>query len=411
MARRMLFFSQKKFRSDATNGDSGSRPLWRAGLTMTKRERRAAYVNLWLLALALGWIEASVVVYLREIAVRESAINATSYLPNLQVSLVALPGILVAMESAREVCTLVLLGAVGWLAGRRAADRLGAFLMAFGVWDIAYYAVLRLVSGWPESVSTWDILFRVPSPWVAPVWAPVTIATLFVVGGSYLFWTADRERRYRAMDVAMLLASAGLALSAFLAGSNAVIDHRLPEHFPVWVFWSGVILGIACFAAIERREIAVTEKKGPWVGVRVRTLAPTHADLPSTRSGIAIGEEAIVERREERDVGDIVSQYREAKNRLDGLVSEAGEFAERFDRLAHWLSTRRRHQIVSLPDEDLGKASEREIAPSRPLPSIEELIALSDTIRAEGTRVEELRERLILMGHADLAAEPNEFFH
>lgn len=379
---------------------------------MANRDRRAGYVSLWLLALAFGWIEATVVVYLREISVRESALHTISYLPNLQVPLMSLPGPLVALEMAREGCTLVLLGAVAWLAGRRGADRIGAFLLAFGIWDIAYYAVLWLVSGWPDSIRMWDVLFLIPAPWVAPVWAPVTIATLFVLSGSYLFWTADRARRYRGADVGVLVIAAGLTLAAFLAGANAVIDHRLPERFPLWVFWSGVVLGVAWFAAIERREGVATERGRPWVGVRVRTLAPRHAETESTpRSRIAMGEATISEGPEERDVGRITIQYREAKDRLDGLVREAGEIAERLERLALGLSTRPGHLIVGLPDANLENPSEWEIVPSHPLPSIEQLTALTDDIRAERARVEELRERLVLTGHADLVDQPNGFFY
>ena len=194
------------------NGDSS------LGAEMANQERRARYGGIWVLALVFGWIEASVVVYLREISVREAALHATTYLPNLQITLASLPDRLVALEMTREACTLVLLAAAGWLAGRRPADRIGAFVAAFGIWDLTYYAVLRLVSGWPDSISTWDILFLIPSPWVAPVWAPVTVATLLVLAGSYLFWTADHERRYRWTDVGVLLTSACLTVAAFLVG-------------------------------------------------------------------------------------------------------------------------------------------------------------------------------------------------
>jgi hypothetical protein len=223
---------------------------------MTKRERSWAFASLWLFALAFGWIEASVVVYLRQISARESAIRAGGCLPDLQVPLMALPEHLLALEVAREASTLILLVSVGVLAGRRLADRIGAFLLTFGIWDIAFYAVLRLVTGWPGSLSTWDILFLIPSPWVAPVWAPVTIAVFLVIGGSYLFWTPDRERRYRWTDAGVLLGSAGLPFVAFLAGSDAVVDHRLPERFPLWVFWSGVILGSVWFVHAEWRKRA-----------------------------------------------------------------------------------------------------------------------------------------------------------
>jgi hypothetical protein len=184
------------------------------------------------------------------------------------------------------------------------------------------YAGLRLVSGWPEALGTWDILFLIPSPWVAPIWAPITItiASLFMIGGTYLYWTADRARRYRPADIGVLLAAAGLTLAALLAGSNAVIDHRLPDHFPLWVFWSGVILGVVWFARVERREAQGREDKRPWVGVRVRTLAPAHTDRPPMiRSAQSIAG-VIEEPQEEHDLDRVVARYRDATNRLDSLV-------------------------------------------------------------------------------------------
>ena len=45
-----------------------------------------------------------------------------------------------------------------------ATDRVGAFVTAFGIWDLSYYAVLRLVSGWSDSISIWDIFFLIYSP-------------------------------------------------------------------------------------------------------------------------------------------------------------------------------------------------------------------------------------------------------
>jgi hypothetical protein len=217
------------------------------------RERRIAYTSLWVLALSFGWVEASVVVYLREIyQLRQASFPSTTYFPNLQVTLVSLPGHLAALEMVREACTLALLAAAGWLAGRHTADRLGAFLLSFGIWDLTYYAALRLVAGWPDSLSVWDILFLIPLPWVAPVWAPVAVAALFVLAGSYLFWTPDRERRYRWTDIGVLAASALLTIAAFLFESRAAIEHRAPERFPVLLFWLAVALGAAWFLRVER---------------------------------------------------------------------------------------------------------------------------------------------------------------
>jgi hypothetical protein len=316
----------------------------------------------------------------------------------------------VALEMTREACTLVLLGAAAWLAGRRVADRIGAFLLAFGIWDITYYAALRLVSGWPENSRKWDILFLIPSPWVAPVWAPLTIATLFTIVGTYLFWTADRARRYRWLDNGVLLVAVSLTVGAFLAGSNAVIDHRLPERFPVGVFWSGVILGVLWFARVERREVGERQIERPWVDVRVRTLPPTRAEEPSAHRSVPAVEDAIRQPQEEHDLDRVVARYHDARNQLDRLLAQAAELAERLERLAHGMSTRPGHLIIGLPDESLENPGEWDIVPSHPLPSIEQMAALTADIRAAGARVEHLRERLILMGHANVVEQRNGFF-
>ena len=73
----------------------------------------------------------------------------------------------------REAATLVMLLAVGMLAGADVAPRLGYTAIAFGVWDIFYYVFLRVIGGWPRSLFDWDILFLLPLPWWGPVLAPV----------------------------------------------------------------------------------------------------------------------------------------------------------------------------------------------------------------------------------------------
>lgn len=374
---------------------------------MATHERRAAYGSLWVLALAFGWIEASVVIYLRALSLRESALHSTGDLPNPLVTFASLPDRLVGLEMAREACTLILLTAVGWLAGRRMADRIGAFVVAFGVWDLTYYAVLRLVSGWPESIGAWDILFLIPSPWVAPVWAPVVVASLFAVFGSYLFWTPDRRRWYRWADAAVLLASVCLTLAAFLTGADAAIDHRVPAHFPSWLFWVGVALGAGWFIRVERRQVRPRESARPWVDVNVRTVEATRHQ---TESDQPEGINPIAASPPEGDVGSVGSEYREAAGRLDSLVKQATEWAERFERLAHGLSPRPEQAIVGFASQRLNDPIDWDIVSNDPLPSIEQLKTLTGRIREVGTSVEELRERLILMGRADLVERPGQFF-
>jgi hypothetical protein len=377
---------------------------------MKNHERRIVFATLGIVALAFGWIEASAVVYLREIYVRELSLRGASYLPSLQVTLVSLPDHLVGLEMAREVCTLLLLGAVAWLAGRCLADRAGAFLLSFGVWDLAYYGVLQLVVSWPDSLRTWDILFLIPLPWVAPVWAPITVATLFVVAGSYLFWTSERERRYRWTDMGVLVLSVVITIVAFLFESGSVRDHRVPERFPVWLFWIGVALGTAWFAWVEGRAVRKAGARKAWLGVRVRTIVPEHIGtgarhVRATRAAETAGETV------PSDPGPVIWEYTEARRRLDGLVEEARELGERLERLGQGLSGHPTRLFIGLPDPLLEDPSELDIVPGHGLPSIDRLEALTNQIRAMSATVEELRERLILMGRRDVVQQPDGFFH
>ena len=58
------------------------------------------------------------------------------------------------VELGREVATLVMIGAVAWIAGRSPLERLAWAGVVFGIWDIGYYAWLWVFSGWPPSVGT-----------------------------------------------------------------------------------------------------------------------------------------------------------------------------------------------------------------------------------------------------------------
>ncbi len=378
---------------------------------MENRERRSAYASLWVLALAFGWIEASVVVYLREIYVRDVALQGSNYWAGLQVTLVSLPRHLAALEMGREACTILLLGAVAWLAGRRPADRAGAFLLSFGIWDLAYYAVLKLVVGWPDRLGAWDILFLIPLPWVAPVWAPVTVAALFGIAGTYLFWTPEHVRRYRWPDIGVLVASALLTIAAFLVESRAAIDHRVPEQFPVWLFGAGVVLGTVWFLRVERGVARKSDPRLAGAGARVRTDLPERSEVTAHTSRATPIAGTTSGQREEADVGRVIWEYTEAKRRLDALVTEAGELGERFEHLAQGLSAHPRPMIIGLPDRFADDAAEWDVVPSHPLPRIESLVTLTNDIRKTALKVEALRERLILRGRADLVEQPDGFFH
>lgn len=215
---------------------------------MDSRRRQASYIAMWVFAIAFGWMEAATVVYLRATspAVGNSAVGT-------QFPAVLISNRLVAVEIIREACTILILAVVAWLASRRWTDRLGAFLLTFGVWDLTYYAVLRLISGWPDALTNRDILFLIPVPWIGPVWAPVIVATIFVAVGSYLYWTAQRSQPYTMRDGLVLLAAAGGVGISFLVNWPDVLASR-PQDFRQWLYWLALTGGTSWFVYVERRR-------------------------------------------------------------------------------------------------------------------------------------------------------------
>lgn len=139
-------------------------------------------------AVAMAFVEAMAVRYLRD------AIGLGEWQKVLDGKR-SLPDTYVRLEQAREAATMVMLATVGYLACSSWLCRLGAFLLAFGSWDITYYLWLHMLSGFPRSLTTVDILFAIPSHWRGPVWAPTLIATGFVVGGALLMLGLIGRRR------------------------------------------------------------------------------------------------------------------------------------------------------------------------------------------------------------------------
>jgi hypothetical protein len=206
--------------------------------------RRGRYVWLWILGLAIGWFEASVVVYLRKLYYPDG-FRFPVVLADLDIALV---------EIAREAASLVLLAAGARLAGAFFLERFAAFMILFGIWDIFYYVVLKLLLDWPDSLATWDVLFLIPVPWIGPVWAPVMVSIALVSIGTYLFHTAERPRRIRALDWLVEIGAGLVVILSFTVDGRVVIEGRLPGRFPAELFWAGWLCALGWFVWRERVE-------------------------------------------------------------------------------------------------------------------------------------------------------------
>jgi hypothetical protein len=129
-----------------------------------------------LFAIAMGYLEAIVVVYLRELF----------YSGGFSFPLSPIPPNILYTEILREACTLVMIASLATAASRGFHLWLSYFLFTFGVWDVFYYVGLKTLLGWPPSILTWDILFLIPITWTGPVLSPL-VAALTMVTLSLLF--------------------------------------------------------------------------------------------------------------------------------------------------------------------------------------------------------------------------------
>ena len=182
-------------------------------------------------AVAMAWMEAATVFYIRSLVDR---------IEPYQPQPLPVHGALGNVELVREAATLVMLAAVGWLAGRTWRERAAYAALAFGAWDVLYYVFLRPISGWPGTLFDWDILFLLPLPWWGPVLAPVSIALLMIVWGTLVTQTGDRLAGDSNVRWTWAMAAVGcvLALGVFmtdalraLPGGREAVLRVLPSAF------------------------------------------------------------------------------------------------------------------------------------------------------------------------------------
>ncbi len=158
-------------------------------------------------AVAMAWVEAAVVFYLRTMVDRIEPYQANP-LPII--------GRLGAAELVREAATLVMLVTVGTLAGRTWRGRWGYAAIAFGIWDMFYYVFLKVLCGWPHSLFDWDVLFLLPFPWWGPVLAPVCIAGLMILWGTLVSSESPQKAGNSGEWQAWVLNFLGVVLALYL---------------------------------------------------------------------------------------------------------------------------------------------------------------------------------------------------
>ncbi len=214
---------------------------------------RRRWIVIAALAVAMAYVEAAVVVYLRHAL----SIDPAELFPLREPASLGDFG---PIEFGREAATLVMLCAVGWLGGRTGLARLAWGSVAFGLWDVSYYGWLWIFSGWPPSLGTWDLLFLIPVPWVSPVWAPLVVSAALIGFGSAAVRRLEAGRLIPISRLQRAAAPAGglLVVLSFTIDSGQVLAGGRPTSFPWPLFVAGMALAIAATASALRATITTS---------------------------------------------------------------------------------------------------------------------------------------------------------
>ena len=193
---------------------------------------------------AFGYIEAAVVVYLREIFHPDGftfPMRVFGLGPSAERMLLT--------EIGREAATIVLIFTSAWLFGRNRRQQVAYFLVIFAVWDIFYYVWLKVLIDWPASIMDWDILFLIPVVWASPLLYPVLASAMMLVFGVILLsWPSGAGPFRVTWPDGMAFFASGLivAVSFCIAGVHAA-DEDFASHFYRSLFAAGYGLSVAAF--------------------------------------------------------------------------------------------------------------------------------------------------------------------
>ena len=154
-----------------------------------------------------------------------------------------------ATELAREAATVIMLAAAGLAVAANPRQWVAAFAFAFGVWDIFYYAFLKVLLDWPESLGTWDLLFLLPLPWVGPVWSPVLVSIAMIAAGVVVLWreAIGGPVQFAWPHVTMILGGGSIVIMAFCCDWRDIAAGGEANAFHWPLFAVGLMLGAAAF--------------------------------------------------------------------------------------------------------------------------------------------------------------------
>lgn len=150
---------------------------------MNKNKIHHKCIPITVYGIAMGFLEAIVVVYLRELF----------YPDGFDFPLSNMPAKILWIEWIREITTIIMLFVIGIIAGKNPLQKFAYFIFTFGVWDIFYYIALKIFLDWPASLLTWDILFLIPITWLGPVLAPILCSITMILLSIFIIYFNEKN--------------------------------------------------------------------------------------------------------------------------------------------------------------------------------------------------------------------------
>jgi hypothetical protein len=223
-------------------------------------------------ALAMGYLESAVVVYIR----------ALYYPDGFTFPLIMPDRLIFITELFREAATIIMIITASMLCARKVIERFAFFIYIFAVWDIFYYVFLKVILDWPAGLFDWDVLFFIPLTWTGPVIAPLINSFCMILLAMIILYLSAKHKKVKTgIQVWSLLVSGSLLViyaylldyAVFITSkfsfseiftvsvSDEVLEYAsgyIPSTFNYWIFATGVAMHIAAMFVIFIRN---AEKK------------------------------------------------------------------------------------------------------------------------------------------------------
>ena len=236
-------------------------------------------ISVIIFSIAMAALESAVVVYLR----------ALYYPEGFAVAFKLVDHAIVKIEIMRELATVIMLLAVGYLAGKNFKERFSYFLLSFAVWDIFYYVWLKVFIDWPLTLWDWDILFLIPITWLGPVLAPLVCSVTMIVLSGVLLQSDLSKPIPRSAMVAWTFGSMLIVFTFIQDYGSMLIDHKfigdyfnlmtnkdfikvagsyVPSSYNWELFWIGELLIIFGISNTSWTRASMTMTKTLFIGFK-----------------------------------------------------------------------------------------------------------------------------------------------